>query len=32
MSSGGFVGSVRSYREQRFQVAENLTYSAAPTR
>ena len=27
MSSGGFVGSVRSYREQRFQVAENLTYT-----
>jgi hypothetical protein len=27
MSSGGFVGSVRDYREQRFQVAENLTYT-----
>jgi hypothetical protein len=27
MSSGGFVGSVRFYREQRFQVAENLTYT-----
>jgi Carboxypeptidase regulatory-like domain/TonB dependent receptor len=27
MSSGGFVGSVRSYREQRFQAAENLTYT-----
>jgi hypothetical protein len=25
MSSGGFVGSVRFYREQNFQVAENLT-------
>jgi Carboxypeptidase regulatory-like domain len=27
MSSGGFVGSVRFYREQHFQVAENLTYT-----
>ncbi len=26
MSSGGFVGSVRSYTEQHFQVAENFTY------
>ena len=26
MSSGGFVGSVRTYTEQRFQIAENLTY------
>lgn len=26
MSSGGFVGSVRFYQEQRFQAAENLTY------
>ncbi|HEY2462393.1 MAG TPA: TonB-dependent receptor [Candidatus Acidoferrum sp.] len=25
LSSGGFVGSVRFYREQNFQVAENLT-------
>ncbi|HEV1995117.1 MAG TPA: TonB-dependent receptor, partial [Candidatus Acidoferrum sp.] len=25
-SSGGFVGSVRNYTEQHFQVAENLTY------
>lgn len=27
MSSGGFVGSVRFYREQHFQAAENLTYT-----
>ncbi len=27
MSSGGFVGSVRFYREQHFQVEENLTYT-----
>jgi carboxypeptidase family protein/TonB-dependent receptor-like protein len=27
LSSGGFVGSVRFYREQHFQVAENLTYT-----
>jgi hypothetical protein len=27
LSSGGFVGSVRFYREQRFQVAENVTYT-----
>jgi outer membrane receptor protein involved in Fe transport len=27
MSSGGFVGSVRFYREQHFQLAENLTYT-----
>jgi len=27
MSSGGFVGSVRFYREQNFQAAENLTYT-----
>jgi len=27
LSSGGFVGSVRSYSEQHFQVAENLTYT-----
>jgi hypothetical protein len=26
MSSGGFVGSVRTYTEQRFQLAENMTY------
>src|SRR5713101_6843774 len=26
MSSGGFVGSVRFYQEQRFQAADNLTY------
>ncbi len=26
LSSGGFVGSVRSYSEQHFQAAENLTY------
>jgi hypothetical protein len=26
MSSGGFVGSVRNYTEQHFQLAENLTY------
>lgn len=26
MSSGGFVGSVRTYTEQHFQAAENLTY------
>lgn len=26
MSSGGFVGSVRNYTEQRFQIAENMTY------
>lgn len=26
MSSGGFVGSVRFYREQHFEAAENLTY------
>ena len=27
MSSGGFVGSVRFYRERHFQTAENLTYT-----
>ncbi len=27
MSSGGFVGSVRFYREQHFQASENLTYT-----
>jgi hypothetical protein len=27
MSSGGFVGSVRRYREQHFQLADNLTYT-----
>jgi hypothetical protein len=27
LSSGGFVGSVRFYREQHFQVGENLTYT-----
>jgi hypothetical protein len=27
MSSGGFVGSVRFYREQNFQAGENLTYT-----
>jgi len=27
MSSGGFVGSVRLYREQHFQASENLTYT-----
>ena len=27
LSSGGFVGSVRFYREQHFQAAENLTYT-----
>jgi Carboxypeptidase regulatory-like domain/TonB dependent receptor len=27
MSSGGFVGSVRFYREQHFQAGENLTYT-----
>ena len=27
MSSGGFVGSVRLYNEQHFQVAENMTYT-----
>jgi hypothetical protein len=27
LSSGGFVGSVRFYREQHFQIAENLTYT-----
>ena len=27
LSSGGFVGSVRFYREQHFQVAENITYT-----
>ncbi len=27
MSSGGFVGSVRFYREQHFQAAENFTYT-----
>ena len=26
MSSGGFVGSVHLYKEQHFQIAENLTY------
>src|SRR5215469_7203304 len=26
MSSGGFVGSVRNYTEQHFQIADNLTY------
>jgi hypothetical protein len=26
LSSGGFIGSVRAYTEQRIQVAENLTY------
>jgi len=26
MSSGGFVGSVRNYTEQHFQIGENLTY------
>lgn len=26
LSSGGFVGSVRAYTEQRIQAAENLTY------
>ncbi|MGH9555400.1 MAG: TonB-dependent receptor domain-containing protein, partial [Terriglobales bacterium] len=25
--SGGYVGSVRSYREQRVQLAENITYT-----
>jgi hypothetical protein len=27
LQSGGFVGSVRFYHEQHFQVAENLTYT-----
>jgi len=27
LSSGGFVGSVRFYREQHFQAADNLTYT-----
>ena len=27
MSSGGFVGSVRRYKEQHFQAADNLTYT-----
>ncbi|MFQ5776696.1 MAG: TonB-dependent receptor domain-containing protein [Terriglobia bacterium] len=27
LAGGGFVGSVRFYREQRVQVAENLTYT-----
>jgi hypothetical protein len=27
LSSGGFVGSVRFYREQHFQLGENLTYT-----
>src|SRR2546425_8506224 len=27
MSSGGFVGSVRRYKEQHFQLADNLTYT-----
>src|SRR5713101_3954020 len=27
MSSGGFVGSVRFYREQHFQASENITYT-----
>lgn len=27
LSSGGFVGSVRFYREQRFQIAENVTFT-----
>src|SRR6266571_3633136 len=27
MSSGGFVGSVRFYREQHFQAGENITYT-----
>lgn len=27
MSSGGFVGSVRFYQEQHFEVAENMTYT-----
>lgn len=27
LSSGGFVGSVRFYREQHFQATENLTYT-----
>jgi len=27
MSSGGFVGSVRRYKEQHFQLADNLTYA-----
>src|SRR5437762_1104071 len=27
LSSGGFVGSVRFYREQHFQIAQNLTYT-----
>jgi outer membrane receptor protein involved in Fe transport len=27
MSSGGFVGSVRFYKEQHFQAAENMTYT-----
>jgi len=27
LSSGGFVGSVRFYREQHFQIADNLTYT-----
>jgi carboxypeptidase family protein len=26
LESGGFIGSVRTYTEQRIQVAENLTY------
>jgi hypothetical protein len=26
LSSGGFQGSVRFYREQHFETAENLTY------
>ncbi len=26
LSSGGFIGSVRTYTEQRIQAAENLTY------
>src|SRR5207248_2391926 len=27
MSSGGFVGSVRFYQEQHFELAENMTYT-----
>jgi Carboxypeptidase regulatory-like domain len=27
MSSGGFVGSVRFYRERRFELAENVSYT-----
>jgi hypothetical protein len=27
LQSGGFVGSVRFYREQHFQVADNVTYT-----